>query len=230
MKLANVIAAAVVVSPVLAGATPSSINPADMFDEIQRARAEENANLQATANAVGNGLNWLSLGIGLVRTAHELNDSYSALTPFDANCMDLSPTGAPAVPASCAGNQSACGKCYDDAIHDLNGMRLNLERLRCYYSAYKRFVDASIAFGDSASGIHAVTGLEWQNERAGIVAEFDNLKHAYDEKLQQMLPNLRSALGKVADCEREFFHEPDWYERFGFLYYSFMADRYKRSD
>ena len=230
MKLAIIIAVAVALSPGRAGATPSSINPADLFDDIQRAHAEDMANYQATANAGNQALSWATLGVTLVRNAHELTNDFAALTHFDENCMDLSPASAPAVPASCAGNQSACGKCYDDAIRDLNGMRLNLERLRCYYSAYKRFVDASISFGDSASGIHAVTGLEWQNERAGIVAEYDNLKHAYDEKLQQMLPNLRSALGKVADCEREFFHEPDWYERFGFLYYSFMADRYKRTD
>jgi hypothetical protein len=177
---------------------------------------------------ISTGISWATYGVSLVNHARDLEHNFPPLTSFDATCINLAPNGAPSVPASCAGNASACGKCYTDAIHDLNGMRLNLERLRCYYQGYKRFVDASLAFGDSASGIHAVTGLEWQHERAGIVAAMDSLNHTYDVKYGQMMPNLEAALKKVGDCEAEFFHEPDWYQRFGFLYYTFMSDRYKR--
>jgi hypothetical protein len=180
-----------------------------------------------SGSLVGMGVDWGTYGVGLVSSASELESSYTALTDFDATCMDLSPSGAPSVPASCAGD-ATCGQCYQDAVRELNGMRLNLERLRCYYTAYKRFVDASIAFGDNASGIHAVTGLAWQSERAGIVEAMNSLNRTYDTKYAQMMPNLRAALEKVGRCESQYFHEPDWYARFGFVYYSFMSDRYKR--
>jgi hypothetical protein len=180
-----------------------------------------------SGSLVGTGVDWGTYGVGLVGSARELEDSYTALTDFDSSCMDLSPAGAPAVPSSCAGD-STCGQCYTEAVRELNGMRLNLERLRCYYTAYKRFVDASIAFGDSASGVHAVTGLAWQSERAGILEAMDGLNRTYDVKYGQMMPNLRAALEKVGGCESRYFHNPDWYSRFGFIYYSFMSDRYKR--
>lgn len=180
-----------------------------------------------SSSLVTTGTEWGTYGVGLVRSAQELESSYDALTDHDATCMNFSPTGAPEVPASCAGNET-CGQCYTVAIRELNGMRLNLERLRCYYSAYKRFVDASVAFGDSASGIHAVTGLAWQSERAGILAAMDSLNRTYDTKYAQMMPNLRAALEKVGGCEADYFQERDWYARFGFIYYTFMSDRYKR--
>ncbi|HEY0255389.1 MAG TPA: hypothetical protein VGC41_27860, partial [Kofleriaceae bacterium] len=159
-----------------------------------------------------------------------LDQSYPPLTAYDSSCMDLSTLGAPSLPSSCqeAGN-AGCTECYREAEASLNGMRVNLERLKCYYGAYKRFVDASLAFGDSASGIHAVTGLEWQTQRAGIVAEMDNLSHAYDQKFHDMLPNLEASLRKFDRCETQYFHNADWYARFGNLYYAFMADRYKRN-
>src|SRR5450432_2186465 len=171
---------------------------------------------------IGPALTWARVGVGVPRTATEFQASFNALTTFDNNCMDLTPATAPQLPASCAGPSSACGKCYQEAIHDLNGMRLNLERLRCYYTAYKRYVDASLAFGDNASGIHAVTGLAWQSQRGDIVREMDNLTGIARNKASQMMPNLEAALKKVGTCEEEFFHEADWYQRFGYIYYSFM--------
>jgi hypothetical protein len=196
---------------------------------------------------------WAQWGIGTVHAWQEFTDSFRALTPFDDTCIDVSSLGAPAVPASCAddadasaiapgagaggprpagtpGPGGACGECFRHATNQLNGMRLNLERLRCTYAAYSRFVKASVAFGDNASGIHAVTGLAWQNARAEILAEFDKLKQSYDQKYAAMLPNLRSALEALGQCEAQHFHDNDWYTRFGFIYYTFMSDRYKRSD
>jgi len=231
--LAMIFAASVVnATPAL---PPSAIDPSDMQAQINAARAADHDASEAAGaglqSGVETGIAWGRYGVDLVNSARELENSYHALTTFDRNCMDLSPSGSPQIPASCAGpGHSGCDKCYQDAERELNGMRLNLERLRCYYNAYHNFVTASISFGDTASGIHAVTGLAWQNARAGIVAEFENLKHTYDRKRDQMLPNLQLALQHIGQCESEFFHEPDWYARFGNLYYAFMSDRYKRAD
>ena len=210
---------------------PRAITPDQLAGELaarqQATEASNNAGA-GTRAGVSTGIQWTQYGIGVVGSLRELQGAYNGLHGTDATCMDLSAAGAPSMPASCASNLSACGKCYSDAYRELNGMRVNLERLRCTYRAYKRYVDAAVAFGDNASGIHAVTGLAWQTERAGIVAEMGNLNQAYDQKYAAMMPNLEHALQHVGACEAEFYNERDWYNRFGFMYYTFMADRYKR--
>jgi hypothetical protein len=188
--------------------------------------AESPTGVEAS-DIVGPGLNWAGAGIGVVNNLGELQSSYRALHATDATCMNLSSAGAPPLPSNCA-EGSACGQCFADGRRQLDGMRLNLERLRCTYTAYKRYVDAAVSFGDSTSGIHAVTGLAWQTERAGIMKEFQRLQSTYDNKYQAMLPNLQAALQKIGQCEAQFYNNPDWYSRFGFIYYTFMADRYKR--
>lgn len=176
---------------------------------------------------VGPSLDWAGAGIGAVQSLRELQDAHRGLHGADATCMDLTAAGLPPLPSNCA-EGSACGQCFTDGRRQLNGMRVNLERLRCTYQAYKRFVDAAVSFGDNASGVHAVTGLAWQTERAGIMAEFEKLNRTYDTKYGQMMPNLQQALQKIGQCEAQYFNNPDWYNRFGFIYYTFMADRYKR--
>jgi len=210
---------------------PRAITPDQLASELAQRQQASEASRNAgagTQSGVQTGIQWTQYGIGLVHSLRELQDAHQGLHGTDASCMDLSTAGAPSMPASCANNLSACGKCYSDAYRELNGMRVNLERLRCTYRAYKRYVDAAVAFGDNASGIHAVTGLAWQTERAGIVQEMENLNRVYDQKYAAMMPNLEHALQSVGACEAEFYNERDWYNRFGFMYYTFMADRYKR--
>ncbi len=180
-----------------------------------------------TSDIVSNATDWAGAGVGVVTSLPELVESYRGLHGADATCMNLSAGGAPPLPSNCA-EGSACGQCFTDGRRQMNGMRVNLERLRCTYQAYKRFVDAAVAFGDNASGVHAVSGLAWQAERAGIMKEFDKLNRTYDTKYGQMMPNLERALQKIGQCEAQHFNNPDWYNRFWFIYYTFMADRYKR--
>ena len=33
----------------------------------------------------------------------------------------------------------------------------------------------------------------------------------------------------IAECEEEF-GERDWYDRFGFMFYEFMKEKYRRTD
>ena len=43
-----------------------------------------------------------------------------------------------------------------------------------------------------------------------------------------MLAVLRQALQEVSDCEARFYRNPDWYTRFGFMYFEFMQAHDKR--
>jgi hypothetical protein len=197
-----------------------------MRDDEVAAHQEALDNLTSGANMAQE---WGELGVNIVEATADFIESYNALTHLDSTCMDLGDAGAPAVPTSCADSEE-CGECFTGAQRRLDGMRINLERLRCVYTAAADFTRASIAFGDTTSGIHAVTGLQWQTQKRGIEEAFNNLKRTYDTKYNQMLPNLRGALEAIGECEARHFNNRDWYNRFGFIYYTFMSDRYKRSD
>ena len=212
---------------------PTPMDPTEAANRMTEVAGESAQRVTDTVTVVHSGISlgagWASLGIQVQGAASDLLDSYRALTDMDRTCMDLGDAGAPSVPTSCADSQQ-CGQCFTDAQRKLDGMRINLERLRCVYTTAVRFANDSIAFGDTTSGIHAVTGLAWQTSKREIQEALEHLKGSYDTKYSQMMPNLRGALEAIGECEARFFQNPDWYSRFGFIYYTFMSDRYKRSD
>jgi hypothetical protein len=199
--------------------------------QIERRTAEIEADAgsrDGVRSAVEQGTGWISLGIAIVRDGKAMRESYQALTAADADCIDVSAFGAPSLPASCEDVSEECGACYEDALGRLDRQRLNLERLRCVYTTSKDHIDNMIAFGDTASGIHGVTGLAWQNEKIKILKAVDEMNAAYDKKYAEMMTGLKDVLEQLGECEAEHFGERDWYARFGYLYYGFMADRYRR--
>jgi len=136
--------------------------------------------------------------------------------------------GEPRIPSFCAGDEE-CHICYEKANTDFNKARAVLEKLRRIYTCTIDFSKAAIAFGDSSSGIHAVVGLVWQEERIGIVKSVDGLKSAVDKKFPQLMNGLHDAMMEQNQCEAKF-GVPDWYDRFGHMYYEFIEDKYKRAD
>jgi len=136
--------------------------------------------------------------------------------------------GEPRIPSFCAGDEK-CHICYEKANTDFNKARAALEKLRRIYTCTIDFSKAAIAFGDSSSGIHAVVGLVWQEERIGIVKSVDGLKSAVDKKFPQLMNGLHDAMMEQNQCEAKF-GVPDWYDRFGHMYYEFIEDKYKRAD
>jgi len=136
--------------------------------------------------------------------------------------------GEPRIPSFCAGDEK-CHICYEKANTDFNKARAALEKLRRIYTCTIDFSKAAIAFGDSSSGIHAVVGLAWQKERKGIVQSVDGLKSAVDKKFPQLMNRLHDAMMEQNQCEAKF-GVPDWYDRFGHMYYEFIEDKYKRAD
>ncbi|MCD6660399.1 MAG: hypothetical protein LT105_09570, partial [Lentimicrobium sp.] len=88
--------------------------------------------------------------------------------------------------------------------------------------------EKSIAFGDDVSGIHGVSGIAWQAQRGKIENSVKELQAAYDSKLAELLAKLQQSLMEMAVCEEQF-GTPDWYDRYGYMYYEFVAEKYKRS-
>lgn len=165
-------------------------------------------------------------------TFREFRDAHNALNPDDLGAEpDYNPAGSPQLPSRCLEeNNAECLACYESAQNEINFLRTNLERLRAIYSATKKYTDKAIAFGDSMAGLPGGFGMAWPEQRFGIQAEFKKLGNTYDEKYNGMIANLEASLKELGACEEQYFDTPDWYNRFGFIYYTFMADRYKRSD
>lgn len=125
-------------------------------------------------------------------------------------------------------NNEACN-CLDRAYIELDKRRLNLERLRIIYSHSMKKINAGIAFGDNVSGVHGVSGLAWQSQKMIILKEsIPTLNKAYDDKYAEMIEALEENLLEIDRCERLLDYE-NWYNHAGFIYYQFMADKYKRN-
>jgi hypothetical protein len=195
--------------------------------ENQSDRARVNRNLQA----IDRGISTLNRGMNMLETIRNFGESgFGPLVPDDIDFdPDFEPAGAPTIPVHCevsGGNE--CRACYDDAYRKLNFVRHYLEVLRGIYGRTQRYTRHMIAFGDSMAGLHGGFGLGWPPERKGIQDAFDDMGDTYDEKYEGYMRELQEGLQELASCEKQYFEEDDWYSRYGFIYYTYMQDRYRR--
>ena len=130
--------------------------------------------------------------------------------------------------AACRGD-AGCEEDYTKAVEKMNGARMALERIKCIYANTKNFTTSAIAFGDSYSGFHAMSGAAWQVERAKINKSLSNLMQTYDRKYDEFISLLKDGLLGFDQCESRYA-QPGWYQRYGFLYFDMMKARYKRND
>lgn len=167
---------------------------------------------------------------GYLDWLEERRNEWNAVQNFEpgACAPDFNASAAAMMASTCADN-AGCGECYTKAVGELNFIRRQLGRLRCIYNNTKNFTESALSFGDNMSGIHAVTGMAWQSQRGGIVESFEHFKQTYDRKYTDMMGALQRALMGISECEQQY-GLPDWYQRFGFMYFEFMKDKYKRTD
>lgn len=124
---------------------------------------------------------------------------------------------------------SECQNCFTNARDKMNFFRRQLARLNCIYQNTKKFTTAAVAFGDGASGVHAMTAIAWQRERQKINASFDKLKTTYDTRYLEFIQGLKASLMEFDACENQY-GQGDWYQKSGFIYFDMMKERYKRND
>ncbi len=125
-------------------------------------------------------------------------------------------------------NEAGCA-CLEKEYDNLNNRRLNLERLRVIYAHAMKKINAGIAFGDNVSGVHGVSGLAWQSQKMIILTKsIPTLNKAYDDKYAEMIHALEENLRAIENCEAMLGYD-NWYNHAGFIYYQFMADKYKRN-
>lgn len=201
-------------------ALEESNNYNDALGEMRDAEAEDRENIDDALSNLNN----------FIGTMGDIRDAYQGMQNFSpGECSpDFNTSAGAMMPSTCAGN-SNCSACFERAVNELNFVRRTLARLSCIYNNTKNFTQSAISFGDNVSGIHGVTGLSWQNARAGIVESYDHFKQTYDKKYADLIQSLQRALMQMDACERQF-GMTDWYQRFGFMYFEFMKDKYKRTD
>lgn len=166
--------------------------------------------------------------IDVVRAGYG-DDPYGLFTPGDKHYVpDASPAGMPQLPSRCLGSMQ-CKKCFESAHAELEKRRYNLEELRVVNLYTQDFSKKAISFGDSTSGgLHPIVGLEWQAQKRKIEQSLKEFEAKYDSKYVQLMGKLRGALDQIASCEGQYFDDPDWFQRYGFMYYQFMEARYRR--
>lgn len=182
-------------------------------------------------------------GVKTIEYLTKLKEGWDAYQALDT-CMRIdSPPNMPLVPSFCTANEEhdseggssvnlsgqSCSQCFTDSRMAFNKARLDLEKLRVIYSCTKKMSNAAVAAGDSMSGIHGYSGIVWQGMRHDIVRSVEQMEKAYDQKYPELIQKLQQSMVDMAICEAQY-GTPDWYDRFGFIYFEFMRDAYKRKD
>ena len=124
--------------------------------------------------------------------------------------------------------RESCANCFLEARREFNQVRFTLSRLETIYKCTKKMTTSAKAFGDTWSSA-TKSGLGWVVARKNIEDSEKRLEEAYDNKYAELMQRLHDSLIEMSVCEAKY-GLVDWYDRFGFVYYEFMADRYKRSN
>lgn len=231
LVLALVLSIPLVAAPAQAGVTPGLAEEySRRFMEQRAARERVNdAQDDALRGAIGGAPDHINDGLEVIESLQELVDAYEALSDADRDLdPNLRPAGAPGVPVSCTAEE--CGQCYDAAQAALHAALLRLEKLRILYTRTTDFAEKAISFGDTTSGLHAVSGLAWQKAKKDIEASVESLNGAFDAKKPELMGRLKAALDEIGECEAKHFANPDWYNRFGFMYYETMNAKTIRAE
>ena len=169
--------------------------------------------------------------VSIYESWEEFSAAHDTLTPDDRQFdPDYSPPGSPEIPSACAESEE-CNACYEKAVKDINFYRFSLDKGRGIANGTLQYAKKAIAFGDTASGSFGVGGLAWSlDAKPEIEKAVAKLRKTYNAKYGEWMEGLDKSLHDLGQCEEEHFGERDWYARFGYIYYSFMADRYKSPD
>lgn len=161
---------------------------------------------------------------------NDIKKDFDTLSDEDRQADGEYPPG-PEVPSDCIEKPEECADCqFEKALGDLQKVRYALEKLRRVYAGTKNLVTHSLAVGDAMASSAGVGGLAWVGERRKILASFAEVKVSYDAKYEELMAKLEAALRQIAECEERVYGEKRWYDRWGFMYYEFMAARYQRAD
>lgn len=169
----------------------------------------------------------LNDGYGVYEDARDAWEEWESLDDREADCgSNYTADAGPSVPSQC-GDSEDCQQCFGDAVRAIDFNRFYIERARCITAANVRMANSAMAFGDSSSGVHGVTGLSWSlGGKPQVERAVADLKRTYTRKARDYLFEIDRSMKKLGQCEAEHFGERDWYQRYGWLYVNFMRSKY----
>jgi hypothetical protein len=137
----------------------------------------------------------------------------------------------PPLPSQCQENKN-CGKCFNDAMAQLDKSHHLLETQYVIYKQTELEAGRILELANAAAGMNPYIQAAWtivktspQSSQNVAQAKF---YASYDGNLDVLLRMMNDALIAVGDCERQEFNEQDWFNRYGMPYYLFMRERYTR--
>ena len=134
----------------------------------------------------------------------------------------------PRVPAACAVDPR-CSACFAPAYGNLSVVRGKLENNRIVLANYTRRMNAIDDAGRGLGSMHGGLGIVYMQNKVEWDQQRRHIAGIYDERYTALLTDLQAALRGIEACEQAYGNTPGWYDRFGFMYYEFMAARYKRT-
>ncbi len=169
----------------------------------------------------------LNDGYQIYEDASDAWSQWDSLDDREADCgSNYTADAGPSVPSQC-GDSVECQQCFGDAVAAIDFNRFYIERARCITAVNVRMANSAMAFGDSSSGVHGVTGLSWSlGGKPQIEQAVGDLKRTYTRKARDYLFEIERSMKKLGQCEAEHFGERDWYQRYGWLYVNFMRSKY----
>jgi len=167
-------------------------------------------------------------------------ESLQALSSGEA-VPDMTQKG-PSVPSSCLApdwtirpedravgansTYNSC-QCMATAVDKLRANRQMLEKLRILVANQKNFVDKATALGNSFSQLHTVLGLQWIGiKKESIDEPYAQFKQISNQKHKALMDAIQKDLQDIGTCEAKL-GEPDWYAKYGLMYYEFLYAAYR---
>ena len=184
---------------------------------------EKPGSLPKVKKFVGDSAALLKFTLGLL-------EQFGFIDPREAAIQrNPNPPGMPLLPSRCA-KDPECGPCFRKANKDLMDARSLLETQYVIYKQTELAAGRIIELGDAAAGMSSIAKFVWDQEKHGgsVSKAQEELYAKYDSNLEKLLRNLHDALIAQSACERNAFNDQDWYNRYGWIYYTFMRDRYTR--
>lgn len=125
--------------------------------------------------------------------------------------------------------RDACKACFTPAYAQLNAVRKKLENNRIVLANYTRVMNAIDDAGRGLGGMHGGLGIVYMQRKVEWDQQRQQIAGIYDQRYVALLAELQAALRKIEACEGSVNALESWYDRFGFMYYEFMAARYRRT-
>ncbi|MEK8034167.1 hypothetical protein AACH06_25355 [Ideonella sp. DXS29W] len=166
----------------------------------------------------------------LVDAAGTLNGAYEGLAGSDREAQRaFDADSGPTVPSSCL-EQAACNACFGPAVEKIDFNRYWLLRARILTVNTVKVGKAGLSMLEAVSGAAQAAGPVLQaHERPAIENRMATLRAKYEEKAAIYLSGLEAGMRALGECEANHFGTRDWYQRYGYLYVSFMRERFAKA-